>query len=109
MNGLKNNSITPSNTTHIKNILFSLISISVDDKNKELLIDNDIIPHLIVFIRDCKESDIWKNSAILLSKICLVKSIEKKNTIIKTGIFKILHEKFLEISPPPPSIILPTN
>jgi hypothetical protein len=101
--------LTPSNTTHILNIISALISISIgDDGNRESLIDSGVLPLLFPLILR-GESDIWKDSILLLSYICYVTSIEKKNLVIKSGAFIILHQKFIEISPPPPAVLLRDN
>jgi hypothetical protein len=105
--GLKS-PITPSNTTHIHNILLGLISISLNDENNHILIDSGVIPFIIPLIVH-NEYNIWINSVVLISNISLVLSSEKKNEIIKTGIFDIIQKKLMEISPPPPSQILPFN
>jgi hypothetical protein len=55
------------------------------------------------------EINIYQNSIILLSNICIDSSDEEKNNLIESGIFDVYHKKLLEISPPPPQNILSQN
>jgi hypothetical protein len=82
---------------HTHNIIIALISISFfNNENRVVLVDNGLVPILFDFI-NCKEFDFCRSSLILLSNVCHVSSFEIKNTIIKKGIFGILHKKLLSL------------
>jgi hypothetical protein len=91
-------SAIPSNTPNIRRLLCALISISLIDKNKENLVDAGLVPILFP-LANCYDQSVVEMSLNLLSNICSVNSLEKKIIILKTGIFTILYEKLLQISP----------
>jgi hypothetical protein len=98
------NPLTTTNKLHIDHIICSLISLSLDTENEEILIDCGVIPNIIPLIKN-EDSEIWKDSIILVSNISFVNSIEKKLKIINTGLFDVFYEKMLQISPQPPALI----
>jgi hypothetical protein len=98
---LKNDLSDESVAKHVINLLNAFVSISLSDGNKALLIKKEIIPILYHLI-NTPHKDIYKNAIIILGNICHISSTKEKNNIIKSGIFTILLEKLLKISPPPP-------
>jgi hypothetical protein len=89
-------------------LLNAFVNISRGD-NKELFYGG-IIPLLLPLVNS-SDTDVWKKTVLLLSNICicLVKSVEDKNSIINCGIFDVFYKKLLEISPFPPQKIISSN
>jgi isocitrate dehydrogenase kinase/phosphatase len=83
-------------------VLNALINITVGSYgNTKVLFDSGIIPLLLPLVIS-SDTNVWKKTVLLLSNICLIESVEDKNSIINCGIFDVFHKKLLEISPPPP-------
>jgi hypothetical protein len=85
---------------NMSDVLGGLIIVSLDDKNKESLVDMGIIPVLISIIKtETSGIGVLKDKFCLLSNICYVESVEYKNLIIHLNVFDIFYEKLSELFP----------
>jgi hypothetical protein len=90
-------------------VLNALINITIRIKeNKKILLDGEIIRLLFLFVNSF-DTIVWQKTVLLLSNICLVKSVEDKNSVINCDIFNVFHKKLLEISPFPPQKMISSN
>jgi hypothetical protein len=90
-------------------VLNTLINISEGvDENKEILLDGETISSLLPLVNS-SDTNIWKNTVLLLSNICCIESVDDDSPIINCGIFDVFHKKLLEISPFPPQKMISSN
>jgi hypothetical protein len=96
---MKKNLNEESDAERINRLFSALISISIDPKNKNILVDKDIISPLLCLINNPRRI-IYEDAIVLISNVCDIPCVEEKNNIIKRDVFTIFHMKLLEISPP---------
>lgn len=80
-------SLGKKDLTHIHNLVRAFASLLTDN---EIQIDDDIISTILLLI--IRDDDIRNDLFISLNHICFVASSEKKNIIIKVGIFDVFQE-----------------
>jgi hypothetical protein len=84
------------------NVLGSLIRISFNDENNNILLNSGIVSTLFYFVN-------YEDVFVILCNICSTRFIECRNRMISNGIFDVFYWKLLEISPPPPQKMIPGN
>jgi hypothetical protein len=112
-NYLKEQSTKKSNKDENNELMISVLGALINitlgvDENKKVVLDGEIIPLLFPLVNS-SDTNVWQDTVLLLSNICVVKSAEDKNSIIYCGIFDVFHKKLLEISPFPPQKMISSN
>jgi hypothetical protein len=109
INYLKEYSNEDKNDKLVENALGALTNITWEgDENRKVVLDGGIITLLLPFV-NYSDTNVWQRTVHLLSNICLVKSVDDKNSIISCGIFDVFHKKLLEISLFPPQKMISLN
>jgi hypothetical protein len=110
-NYLKEQSTKKSNKDENNELMTSVLNAFANisaGNNEKILLDSEIIPLLLPLVNS-SDTNVWKKTVLLLSNICVIKSVEDKNSIINCGIFDVFHKKLLEVSPFPPQKMISSN